>query len=53
MEVNRIRAQDPNFRGAITVEQSVDEQLALLAKVTLAESGSLLLSSEADNGFAT
>ena len=47
--VKKIRVNRPRFRGAITVEQSVDEQLALLTKVTLAESGTFMHGSEADN----
>ena len=41
-ETARIRQADPGFRGAIEVEQSVDEQLALLEKMTIADSGAYL-----------
>ena len=37
-----IREAAPEFRGPIEVEQSVDEQLALLDKMTVDESGSFL-----------
>ena len=43
-----IRENVPEFRGAISVEQSVEEQLALLDGMTIAESGSFLNSTGID-----
>ncbi|KAI0792952.1 short-chain dehydrogenases/reductase [Irpex lacteus] len=38
----RNRAANPNFEGAITIEQSVGDILALLDKATIAESGTFV-----------
>ena len=48
MGAAKIREADPEFRGPIEVEQSVEEQLALLNKMTIAESGSFLNSTGTD-----
>lgn len=37
--VSGIRKVDPDFEGAITVEESVRDQLTLISRVTIAESG--------------
>ena len=40
--VAKIREAMPDFEGAITVEESVRDQLALISRVTIADSGSFL-----------
>lgn len=52
MILARVKSKHPDFRRFLTVEQSVDEQLALLAKTTLEQSGSFLHSDGNDgNSF--
>lgn len=38
-EEARIRQRFPEFEGPITVEQSVHDQLALISRVTIGQSG--------------
>ncbi len=40
--VQKIRARYPHFEGPITVEQSVGDVLALIDRITIAESGSFV-----------
>lgn len=46
--VAEVRKAAPQYRGALTVEQTVEEQLALLEKVTLEDTGKFLHSSGQD-----
>ena len=46
--VAEIKREHPYFRGVLSIEQSVDEQLALLEKTTIDESGAFLHSSGTD-----
>ncbi|KLO10733.1 NAD(P)-binding protein [Schizopora paradoxa] len=41
-EEERIRQQFPQFEGSITVEQSVHDQLALISRVTIDQSGAFV-----------
>ena len=50
--VAETKARHPSFRGILSIEQSVEEQLALLEKTTIDNSGAFLHSSGTDaNGF--
>ena len=50
--VAQIKSRNSSFRGTLSIEQSVDEQLALLEKTTIDNSGAFLHSSGTDaNGF--
>ena len=40
--VTEIRKSIPDHEGAITVEESVRDQLALISRVTIADSGSFV-----------
>ena len=46
--VAKIKARNPRFRNVLSVEQSVEEQLALLEKMTIENSGAFLHSSGTD-----
>ncbi|EJD04866.1 NAD-binding protein [Fomitiporia mediterranea MF3/22] len=49
--VAQIRIASPKFAGAITVEQSVNDQLALLERITPADSGSFVHADGSDANF--
>ena len=47
-QVAWIRAKHPEFRGAISIETSVNEQMALLEKMTVEQTGQFLHSTGKD-----